>query len=211
MNDAPGLAVVRGFTHRFTDRASATPLLFVDANALIALQEHALSKDRRFPKHDGLAAFVAHAVSQGSEVITTPAAVEEVAHVLSRRLLRNAQRIRSCVDPKELRRKYPEDFVAAQAKGTRAAKQTIDVSRNHNISIWAPIGTTPEDARALGAKTVDMFFALSIRAPYLGAQDAMHIVTCALLECREFVSNDGDFRFAPGVVVYCERPNADVR
>ena len=207
---------LRAFADDFADKRPPDRLL-LDANIVFALQMHEMAmgpKPKGFPgpygkRNAALVGFLTRARAAGCELFVTPSVVVEVFHVCCRKALRPAMEQHRCDDPKELRWKHREAFVAAKETAAKAMRAALRAVEKHGVVLHAPVG---EDSRSLGRKLVAAFATLVERVPEVGAQDALHVVTATALGCKGFASNDGDFRFLKdGCVIYCENPSSVVR
>ncbi len=207
----PEQAELRSFIYDFTGKPPPGRL-FIDTNVVIALQLHEmamgpppLSTGKPYGrKSPGLVDFLRRARIAGAELLITPAVVEEVFHVACRKLLTPKQEHHGCSDSKELRRKHPDEFTAAVKNALKSTQAALKSIGKHSIMIEMPIC---DDARRVGRKIIDAFTGLVENVPQIGGKDALHIVTASLLNCTGYISNDGDFRFVAGRIVYCETQN----
>lgn len=193
--------------------------IFLDTNTIISLHQHEMAVGPKPPNLSGtygrrrpaLIDFLRRAKIAGRELVISPAVVEEVFYYCWRKVLKPELNNYGCGDEKELRRKHPDNFAAAKTNATKATQAALTSAGKHGIVLLAPLVTNVSDPRALGRKIVDSFILIMQSVPQIGGRDAMHIIAAEMLDCKAFASNDGDFRFVSGTIVYCENPTSDVR
>jgi predicted nucleic acid-binding protein len=209
------LADLRAFVDDFTQK-SCPSRLFLDTNVVIAIHHHemAMAPPAKVTlpygrKNSVLIDFLRRARIAGSELVVTPVVVEELFHICYMKAIKNMER--NCSGPKELRRDYPADFSTARTNAHKATLAALTSVSKHSVLLQMPIGASGDTPRKLGRKIVDAFMSLVAKAHQLDGKDAMHMVMAKLLGCEAFVSNDGDFRFVSGEIVYCTDPASMVR
>lgn len=218
MSSEPVLADVaelRAFADDFTQKACPSRL-FLDTNIVFALHNHEMAMapppKAKLPYgvlNRALVDFLRRARYAGAELIVTPSVVEELFHVCYMRAVKKTER--PCTTTKQLRREYPADFATARTTACKATLAALTSIGKHSVLFQVPVGTVGDSARKLGRQIVEAFMTTVAKTHQLDGKDAMHMVTAKLLECEAFVSNDGDFRFVAGEVVYCANPASIVR
>lgn len=176
--------------------------LFLDTNAVLAVTDHELANTgKNGAKNPGLMALLNAARQHQSALITTPLVLEEIFHVVNRRMMVHACNQRGRANEKQLRVDYPADHANARNLALVYLTQTVKSLGKQSVVVEAPV--PPGQTVKVWCKEMLKAFQAQLSAcAALGPMDAMHIVWGTLLECDAFVSTDSDIRSVPNLKVY---------
>jgi hypothetical protein len=196
----------------FSDIVVSPPsVILLDANAVLDLFAHEAAmggkSEPAFPakKHSALVGCLNRLVSKGTKVVTTPAVLEEVFHVLWLRVLKGYKAKWTCSQcatarsDKDVRRHHPSDFATARAATLAIFLRAVAAAKKHGAKISLSAG----DSSGAGQKVFDAFVITLKKHDAVGGKDALHVATAALLECGAIVTRDEGFRDIPQLTIYC--------